>query len=109
MPRAPLDSVLDKAIARIVARVVPVITKSIAEKTAAQLERQLRAKIATPRRKLTRPRLRTEIVRWVADRRARRVPLFVIEATGLKTKKKIVAKFGPATFVKGKQLPRKVA
>jgi hypothetical protein len=35
------------------------------------------------------------------------VPKFVIEATGLDTKKKIVAKFGPnATFEKGKPLPR---
>jgi hypothetical protein len=32
-----------------------------------------------------------EIVRWVVDRHARRVPTFVIETTGLKTKAKIVA------------------
>jgi hypothetical protein len=43
---------------------------------------------------------------WTADRRARRVPTFVIAATGLDTKKKIVAKFGEnATFTKGKPLP----
>jgi hypothetical protein len=47
-----------------------------------------------------------EITRWVADNRARRVPNFVIEATGLDTKKKIVAKYGAnAAFAKGKPLP----
>jgi len=38
---------------------------------------------------------------------ARRVPTFVIEQTGLKTKKQIVAKFGAdAPFEKGKALPK---
>jgi hypothetical protein len=47
------------------------------------------------------------MTRWVADRRARRVPKFVIEATGLDTKKKIVAKYGDgAAFERGKALPR---
>ena len=50
---------------------------------------------------------RTEITRWVADSRARRVPTFVIEATGLDTKKKIVARFGAnVAFEKGKPLPK---
>jgi hypothetical protein len=50
---------------------------------------------------------RGDITRWIADARARRVPNFVIEATGLDTKKKIVAKFGPnAAFEKGKPLPK---
>jgi hypothetical protein len=45
----------------------------------------------------------------VADRRARRVPNFVIAATGLKTKKQIVARFGEdAAFEKGKPLPAKL-
>jgi hypothetical protein len=43
----------------------------------------------------------------VADRRARRVPNFVIEQTGLKTKKQIVARYGDnATFEKGKAAPK---
>jgi hypothetical protein len=47
------------------------------------------------------------MTRWVADNRARRVPTFVIDATGLDTKKKIVAKFGAnVTFEKGKPLPK---
>ena len=49
------------------------------------------------------------MTRWVADNRARRVPKFVIEATGLDTKKKIVARFGEdAAFEKGKALPKPV-
>ena len=49
-----------------------------------------------------------DLTRWAADRRARRVPKFVIEMTnGLETKKKIVAKFGEgAVFEKGKSLPK---
>ena len=44
----------------------------------------------------------------MADKRARRVPTFVIEMTGgMDTKKRIVAKFGEnATFEKGKPLPK---
>jgi hypothetical protein len=34
------------------------------------------------------------IYRWVADNRARRVPLFVITTTGMRTKTEVVAKFG---------------
>jgi hypothetical protein len=46
------------------------------------------------------------MTKWVADTRARRVPKFVIAATGLDTKKKIVARFGEnAAFTKGKPLP----
>ncbi len=44
----------------------------------------------------------------MADRRARRVPIVVIEMTaGIDTKKKIVAKFDEnAAFEKGKPLPK---
>jgi hypothetical protein len=46
------------------------------------------------------------ITRWTADRRARRVPTFVIKATGLKTKQKIVARYGDGvTFLAGGPLP----
>ena len=52
-------------------------------------------------------RPRVESTRWVADARARRVPKFVIESTGLDTKKKIVAKFGAnVAFERGKPLPK---
>lgn len=110
MARESLDAVLDAVIARVVARVVPVITRSIAKKTAAELQKQLEAKAVKRKTRRVPARARKVITKWVADRRARRVPLFVIEATGLDTKKKIVRRFGPdATFVKGKALPRKAA
>ncbi len=110
MARESLDAVLDAVIARVIARAVPAITRSIAKKTATELERQLEAKAAKRKNKRTRRQARREITRWVPDRRARRVPLFVIEATGLDTKKKIVKRYGPeATFVKGKALPKKAA
>lgn len=49
---------------------------------------------------------RSEITVWKADINARRVPLFVIDATGLDTKKKIVERFGAnALFKKGEPLP----
>jgi hypothetical protein len=72
------------------------------------IQRELASSSATrgPRRNTAR-RPRTEITKWVADHRARRVPNFVIEATGLDTKRKIVAKFGDgAAFEKGKPLPK---
>lgn len=56
-----------------------------------------------PRR---RRRRAASMTRWSADTAARRVPLFVIEATGLDTKKKIVARYGAnARFENGKPLP----
>ncbi len=43
---------------------------------------------------------------WVPDRRARRVPNFVIEQTGLETKKEIVERYGEhKKFVKGEPCP----
>lgn len=48
---------------------------------------------------------RKQLTRWVADRRARRVPNFVIEMTGLDTKK-IVTKYGAnVAFELGKSAP----
>lgn len=50
---------------------------------------------------------RGEITRWVADARARKVPTFVIEQTGIRTKAGIIAKYGErAAFEKGKPCPR---
>ncbi len=47
---------------------------------------------------------------WVADSNARRVPTFVIEATGLDTKKALVARYGAGIrFEKGKALPKPLA
>jgi hypothetical protein len=82
----------------------------VAKMVAAQVEAEVRDRLQTKQRTRGVPtgRVRTQITRWAADRRARRVPTFVIEMTGgLDTKKKIVAKFGEnAVFEKGKPLPR---
>ena len=109
---ASIDSILQDAVRPIVAKVSTAIAKSVGAMVAEQLDRELR--LARPRgrpdarrgaRSATRPR--KEITSWTADRRARRVPKFVILATNLDTKKKIVAKFGAnATFEKGKALPK---
>src|SRR6266542_2951528 len=119
MPRiastGSIDEIVRSAIAPIVARASEAVARSIAEMVAAELERQLKTvplKKPAPapgrrrRRAAARRQPRSEIKKWVADRRARRVPTFVIEATGLDTKKKIVAKFGEnAAFEKGKPVP----
>jgi len=112
MPKTPgsIESMLESAISDAVRKVSPAIQRHIAALAAAQLEEQLR--VRSPHREangLRRPRARNvEITKWVADRKARRVPSFVIELTGgLDTKKKIVARFGDgAVFERGKPLPK---
>jgi hypothetical protein len=108
-----VDDILRQAMTGVMARVAPAIAKAIAASAAAELEKHLAVKgapgkdVATRvgRQRRARP---AELTRWVADRRARRVPNFVIEMTsGLDTKKKIVAKYGDgAVFEKGKPLPK---
>lgn len=115
VPAIPsLDSVVRDAVRPLVERASAVIAKSIALIVAEQLESKLReGAVLKPKNgaktgaKRGRSRPRGDIKKWSADRRARRVPTFVIEATGLDTKKKIVAKYGEnATFQKGKPLPK---
>ncbi len=103
-----IDDVVRRTLAAAMTRIAPKIAKSIADAAASQIEHELMGAVSrrTRSRRGARPRQRVEIHRWVADRRARRVPTFVIEMTGgLDTKKKIVAKYGEATFEKGKPLP----
>jgi hypothetical protein len=114
MPRTSafqsFDAVLQQALAPVVARATQAIARSIADQVAARLESEIK-KSDTGKRatKPTRQRRRVpaaELTQWVADNRARRVPLFVIGQTGLKTKRAIVAKLGAdAAFEKGKPLP----
>jgi hypothetical protein len=110
MPRpakpVSIDAIIAEAAEQVVQRVSEAIAKHVADRVQEGLAREMRG--GGPRRP-GRParRPRTEITRWVADSRARRVPNFVIEATGLDTKKKIVARFGDgAAFEKGKPLPK---
>ena len=115
MPRttnATIDEIIQNAIAPVVQRTAAAIAKAIAAATEESLSREVdRSLKRSPARRSrggsARPRRRNvEMTEWKADHRARRVPNFVIEATGLDTKKKIVAKFGEnVTFYKGKPLP----
>lgn len=110
MPRVrggtSLDDIIRAATAPVVVRASNVIARAVANMVAEELEREMRKTAPRARRAAGRSRSRAEIAKWVADRRARRVPTFVIEATGLDTKKKVVAKYGEnAEFVKGKPLP----
>jgi hypothetical protein len=110
-PAASLDEIVKNAVEGVVQRTASAIAKSIADAVAARLEVELKkgtGKVAKGRAvKVREARPRAELTKWVADKRARRVPTFVIEQTGLKTKKAIVAKFGEnATFEKGKPAPK---
>jgi hypothetical protein len=118
MPRSAevsIEAIIREAAERVVARVSGAIARQVGTLVQAGLERELargaaksalRGRTAAGARSRRRPP-RAEMTRWVADSRARRVPTFVIEATGLDTKKKIVAKFGAnVAFEKGKPLPK---
>ena len=106
-PAQSLEDLVSRAVSSSIRKIAPAIQRHVAALAAEELERNLSVdRVRSPRRtgRRTRPE---DISRWVADNNARRVPKFVIAATGLDTKKKIVARFGAnATFEKGKPLPK---
>ncbi len=111
-PTSPpsIDALVRDALDGVVKRASLAIARTLALLTAERLEAQLANEVArsgrgrAPRR--GRP-ARGQLSRWAADRRARRVPNFVIDMTGLKTKKQIVAKYGHGVvFEKGKPPPK---
>ena len=118
MPRpassTSIDEILRNAMEPVLKRASASIARAMADMAAEHLDSELQSGMRARGRRgrvgraLRPSRRRSEITRWVADRRARRVPKFVIEMTnGLDTKKKIVAKFGPdCVFEKGKPLPK---
>jgi hypothetical protein len=113
-----IDEILRTAMEPVLKRASAQIAKALAEAAAERIDGELQRGLARVRgrgggraaagRSARPARQRAEITRWVADRRARRVPNFVIEMTnGLDTKKKIVAKYGEdAIFERGKPLPK---
>ena len=109
MPRPmTMEDVVRDALSKSVKRIAADLEKKVARLAEKEVARRRTAKGGSrPSSRRRRPRGQ-EITRWVADRRARRVPTFVIEMTGgLDTKKKIVAKYGEnAAFEKGKGLPK---
>ena len=112
MPSAQsIDDIIRSAVSLAMRNIAPAIQRHVAELAAEELEKSLAVTDGVKRTRVPSRRARPrgeEMTRWVADRRARRVPKFVIEMTGgLDTKKKIVAKFGEdAAFEKGKPLPK---
>jgi hypothetical protein len=115
MPRSAesIDAIIQAAVSQALQKVVPAIQRHVATLAAEELERSLAvkngAKGARGGSRRARARARpADLTKWVADKRARRVPKFVIEMTGgLDTKKKVVAKYGEnSVFEKGKPLPK---
>ncbi len=112
MPRPPrtasLDALVRDAAADVVARVSSALAKQFTDLVRDGVSRELASGVRVRGGgSAARRARRGEITKWVADNRARRVPNFVIETTGLDTKKKIVAKYGPgAAFEKGKPAPK---
>jgi hypothetical protein len=111
-PSAPpsIDALVQDALDGVVKRASAAIARTLAQLTAERLEAELASEVARATRggrgRRARPP-RGEMSRWAADRRARRVPTFVIDMTGLKTKKQIVARFGDGVvFEKGKPAPK---
>ena len=111
--RSTIDEILRNAMEPVLKRASASIARAMADMAAERLDSEIQGGRMRARGRgrtgRARPaRRRSEITRWVADRRARRVPKFVIEMTnGLDTKKKIVAKYGPdSVFEKGKQPPK---
>jgi len=112
---ARADSSLNDIVKAAVEAVVAATAKDLTRVIAARVADRVAAELAKGTGKAGRGRAakgratkpRGEVTKWVADRRARRVPTFVIEMTGLKTKKAIVAKYGAdAAFEKGKPGPK---
>jgi hypothetical protein len=109
MPRTTsIDAILRDAAEKVVARVSVAIARQVGELVQERLQAELASGAVVRRGAAARRRRpRGEITKWVADVRARRVPNFVIEMTGLDTKKKIVQKYGPnAAFESGKPAPK---
>jgi hypothetical protein len=104
-----IDALVRDALDGVVKRASVAIARTLAQLTAERLEAELQSGVARATRGRGRGgrAARGELSRWAADRRARRVPNFVIDMTGLKTKKQIVAKYGDGVvFEKGKAAPK---
>ncbi|HEX9241505.1 MAG TPA: hypothetical protein VF875_03585 [Anaeromyxobacter sp.] len=104
-----IDALVQEAIEDVVKRASVTIARALAELAAERLEVELQNEVSKAGRggRPRRGRRPGEMTRWAADRRARRVPNFVIDLTGLKTKRAIVARYGDGVvFEKGKPAPK---
>ena len=106
-----IHDIITDAVSQAMQTILPNVQRQIAQMAAKEKDkkRAVRRGRKGARRLRRRARARSvDLTKWVADRRARRVPIFVIEMTGgIDTKKKIVAKYGTnATFEVGKPAPK---
>jgi hypothetical protein len=89
-----INDVINDSVRTVVARVLPALQRSFNAAVDARIRADLGSR-RLPRDGRPGSERRTgDMIRWVADKRARRVPAFVIQSTGLDTKKKIVATTG---------------
>jgi hypothetical protein len=103
-----INDILEHAVEDAVTHIMSVIGRAVDHAVSQRVGAELAKAGAATRSPAGRRRSRAgDMTHWVADVHARRVPKFVIEATGLDTKKAIVASFGEnAAFTKGKPLPQ---
>jgi hypothetical protein len=99
------ETIIEETGKRIASLAGAMLTRDLTARLVAEGEPSLGSAV-TKHRARRRKKPGTEST-WIADARARRVPTWVIKATGgLKTKKLVVARFGPgARFENGKPLP----
>ena len=115
MPNEKLQSDLERLAREFAAEVTRLVARAIVDEVegalagaggarrGARREGDAAPRLAAGRARRAQPAL---VEHWVPDRRARRVPKFVVEATGLGTKREIVARFGEhAIFEKGQPAP----
>jgi hypothetical protein len=107
-PRS-VEQLVAAAVAPFVARTATRMAAAVRRLVASRIQAEVGARGVRRRsvRRKTKPR--AGVTKWTADRSARRVPNFVIEATGLETKREIVARYGEASFERGKSLPEALA
>jgi hypothetical protein len=100
-----IQAAVDGVVARVSARIAAAVDELAREKARSAPARATRGR-RPGRGRSKRSARAVEMTAWPTDRRARRVPKFVIELTGLDTKKKLVAKYGEdVTFRRGEPLP----
>jgi hypothetical protein len=109
MPNEKLQADIERLARAFAADVTRLVAGAIVAEVQAAMARPSGEARGGARPRGARPARRAQaglVERWVPDRRARRVPKFVIEAVGLATKREIVERYGEhAIFEKGQPAP----
>ena len=109
MPNEKLQSDIERLARAFAAEVTRLVADAIVAEVQAAMRTPASVAAGAARARGTRPARRVQaalVERWVPDRRARRVPKFVIETTGLATKREVVERYGEhAIFEKGQPAP----